>query len=170
MQCDHLLEEDRFGARDVLDGLAGEGIRQKADEVARMTGLERDADLAVGLEPTDARAVARAGIDDHEGPTVLVDLDPLRRHDPDERVVHRALEPPAIDDQLHLVVEDIRRGLGEARPIGIAALTHDVPKQYRPLGGVRHVVDAWRKSAESRSEAFVGRGNLIAWHGSASGA
>src|SRR5262249_581872 len=57
MPCDDLLEEDRFGAADVFDRLSWHRIRQEADEITRMAGLERDADLAVGLEPSDARAM-----------------------------------------------------------------------------------------------------------------
>ena len=40
MQRDDLFEEDRFGARDVLDGLARHRIGQEADEIAGMAGLE----------------------------------------------------------------------------------------------------------------------------------
>ena len=66
MQRDDLLEEDRLGARDVLDGLARHRLRQEADEIAGMAGLHRDADFAVGLEAADARAMAGARIDDDE--------------------------------------------------------------------------------------------------------
>src|SRR5258705_7182919 len=44
MQINDLLNENRFSARDVLNGLAGHRLRQKADEIARMPGSERDAD------------------------------------------------------------------------------------------------------------------------------
>ena len=71
MQRDDLLQEHRFGARDVLDGLARHRIGQEADEIAGMAGLEGDADLAVGLEAADARAVPRARIDDDERPPPL---------------------------------------------------------------------------------------------------
>ena len=40
MQRDDLFEEDRFGAGDVLDGLARHRIGQEADEIAGMAGLE----------------------------------------------------------------------------------------------------------------------------------
>src|SRR3954464_6852536 len=66
MQRDDLFEEHRFGTRDVLDGLARHGVRQEADEIARMPRFERDADLAVGLEFADPGAVAGARIDDDE--------------------------------------------------------------------------------------------------------
>ena len=44
----------------------GIGLGQEADEIAGMPGLERDADLAVGLEAADAGAVPGARIDHHE--------------------------------------------------------------------------------------------------------
>ena len=66
MQRDHLFEEYRLGVRDVFDRLTGHRIGQEADEIAGMTGLERDADFAVGLEPADAGAVAGTRIDDDE--------------------------------------------------------------------------------------------------------
>ena len=74
MQRDDLFEKYRLGAGDVLDRLAGHGIGQEADEIARVTGLECDADFAVGLEPADAGAVPGARIDDDERPARRVDL------------------------------------------------------------------------------------------------
>ena len=43
-------------------------MRQEADEVARMAGGQRDADLALRLEAADAGAVAGARVDHHERP------------------------------------------------------------------------------------------------------
>ena len=68
MQRDDLFEEDRLGAGDVLDGLARHRIGQEADEITGMSGLERDADFAVGLEAADAGTVPGARIDDDERP------------------------------------------------------------------------------------------------------
>ena len=113
MQRDDLFEEDRFGARDVLDGLARHRIRQEADEIAGMAGLEGDADLAVGLEAADARAVAGARIDDDERPARRIDLDALRRNDAHQHVVDRPLERAAVDDEFHL---DSRARAGRSRP------------------------------------------------------
>ena len=48
--------------------LARHRLGQEADEIAGMPGLERDADLAVGLEAADARAVPGARVDHDEGP------------------------------------------------------------------------------------------------------
>ena len=40
MKRDDLFEEDRFGARDVLDRLAGHRLGQEADEIAGMAGFQ----------------------------------------------------------------------------------------------------------------------------------
>ena len=62
--------------------LARHRVGQEADEIAGMAGLERDADLAVGLEAADPGPVPGARIDDDEGPARRIDLDALRRDDP----------------------------------------------------------------------------------------
>ena len=86
---DHRLEEHRLGGGDVEDGLAGHRLGQEADEVGRVAGLHRDADLAVGLEAADAGAVAGARVDDDEGALPRVDRDALGRDDAGEQVVDR---------------------------------------------------------------------------------
>jgi hypothetical protein len=48
-----------------------------------MTGLHRDADLAVCLEAADSRTMTRARIDHDERPSFEVNLDTLRRDIPD---------------------------------------------------------------------------------------
>src|SRR5262249_45197556 len=145
-----LLEENRFGARDILDGLAGHGIRQEADEVAGMPCLERNADFAVGLEAADAGAVAGARVDDDEGPARGVEFDSRGRNHSHETVVDRPLERPAIDEQLHLVIEHVWSGLGEVLTILIAAMAHDIPEQHAALRGIDHVFHRWAKYAERR--------------------
>ena len=70
MERHDLLDEDRFGARDVLDGLTRHRVREEADEIAGVTGLKGDADLAVGLEAANAGAVAGTRVDDHERPSL----------------------------------------------------------------------------------------------------
>ena len=89
MQRDDLLQEDRLGPRDVLDRLARHRLGEEADEIAGMSGLEGNADLAVGLEAADARPMSGARIDDDEGAAGRVDFDALRRDNADESVVDR---------------------------------------------------------------------------------
>ena len=82
MQRDDTFEERRFCVDDVLYRLSGDGLGEKADEIARMPGLERDANFALRLEAADAGSVPRSRIDDNEWPLILVDLRVLRRGDP----------------------------------------------------------------------------------------
>ena len=148
MQRDDLFEEHRLGARDVLDGLAGHGVRQEADEIAGMPGFERDADFAVGLEPADAGAVAGARIDDDERPPRRIEFDARRRNDPHQAVVDRTIELSAVHDELDLVVEHMRSGLGHVLAILIAALAHYVPEQHAALRRIDHVFHGRREHAK----------------------
>ena len=141
VQRDHALQEDRLGTGDVLDGLPGHGIRQEADEVAGMPRLERDADLAVGLEAADPRPMSRARIHHHEGTPRRIDRDPLGRHDASQGVIDGPVELPAVHHQLDRVVEHVRRGLCQMLAVLIAALAHDVPEKDIALGGIDHVLD-----------------------------
>src|SRR4029079_4203426 len=108
---DDLLEKDRLGAGDVHDGLAGHRVWQETDEVAGVTGLEYDADLAVGLEAADAGTVPGPRIDDNEWAARWVDLNFLGRNYARENIVDRTGQLSAIDDELYLKVENMRRGL-----------------------------------------------------------
>ena len=74
---------------DILDGLAGHRLRQEADEIAGMSRLKRDADLAVMLHAADAGPVAGARIENDEGPLAWID-DAFRRNDPHQGIIHRA--------------------------------------------------------------------------------
>ena len=68
MQFVDLADEQDLGAADVLDRLTGLGLREEGHEIDRVTGAQRDADLARLLEAADAGAVAGARVDDHERP------------------------------------------------------------------------------------------------------
>jgi hypothetical protein len=145
VQGDHLLQEHRFGTRNIFDGLAGHWLGQEANEIARMTCFERHADLAVGLEPANAGAMARARIDDHKGASVRINCHPFGRDDAHKRVIHRSVQRSPIDDQLRLVTQHVWSGFGEMLAILVAALAHHVPEQDRALARVDHVVHcrAW---------------------------
>ena len=150
MQRDDLLEEDRLSARDVLEGLAWHGLGQESDEIAGMPGLESDADLAVGLEPADARAMPRSRIDHHEGAARRIDCDALGRDNPHEDIVDRPIEGAAVDNDLRRIVEHVRRGLGEMLAILVAALAHHVHEQEAALRGVDHILHRRGKRTKSR--------------------
>ena len=81
MERDHTFEERRLGVDNVFDRLPGDRLGEKADEIAGMAGLERDADFALRLEAADAGSVPRSRIDDDEWPLIFVDLRVLRRGD-----------------------------------------------------------------------------------------
>jgi len=95
VQLADLAHEGRFGTHDILDGLAGNGIGQKANEVAGMACLQSSTDLAVGFETADARAMARAGIDHHERPLLGIGRRVGWRQDAHEAIVDwpRKLQP-----------------------------------------------------------------------------
>ena len=139
MQRHDLFQKDCFGTRNILDRLTWHGVWQEADEVAGMSGLEGDADLAVGLEAADPRAMPGARIDHHERPAQGIDVNACRRNDPHEAIIDRSLQRAAVNDQLYLVFENMRRSLGEMLAILIAALAHDVPEQHGPLRRIDHV-------------------------------
>ena len=163
MQRDDLLEEDRLGARDVLERLARHGLGQEADEVAGMTGLEGDADLAVCLEAADAGAVPGARIDHDKGAPCRIDRHTLRRDDAHEGVIDRPRERAAVDHELGLVVEHVRRRLGEMLAILVAALAQHVEEEEAALCGIDHVVDRGGKGTKG-----IGSGRL-GWRASAGG-
>ena len=68
-----------------------------------------------------------------------IDLDALGRDDADQHVVDRPVQLAAVDDQLGLVVEHVRRGLGDVLAVLVAALAHDVQEQHAALPGIDHV-------------------------------
>jgi hypothetical protein len=139
MPLDDLLDEDSLGARNAFDRLTRHRLGEETDEIAGVTRLHRDADLAVGLEAADPRAVTGARIDHDERPALLIDLDAFRRDDPHQRIVDRLLQLAAVDDQLRRVTQHMRGRLGHMIPILVAALAHDVEEQHAALPCVDHV-------------------------------
>ena len=141
MPADDLLDEQRFGARDTLDGLPRHRLRQEADEVAGMTRLHRDADLAVGLEAADTGSVTGARIDHDERPALQIDFHALGRDDAHQHIVDRLFQLAAVDDQFRGVAQDMRRGLRDVLTVLVAPLAHDVEEQHAALSGIDHVFD-----------------------------
>src|SRR5262249_47677574 len=104
-----------------------------------MTRFKGDADLAIGLEPANARTMARARINDDKGAPGGVKNCSFWGNNAHQAIVYRTLQDASIDYQLRLVIEHIRHSLGEMLAILVAALTHDVPKQHRALGRINPV-------------------------------
>ena len=141
MQRDHALEERGLGVRDVLDRLPWHGLGQEADEVAGVTRLQGNADLALGLEAADARPVPGARIDDDERTLPGVDLHAARRDDADQDIVDRPRQLAAVHHELGLELQDVGRRLGIVRGIVLAALSQDIEEQDRALTGIGPVFD-----------------------------
>jgi hypothetical protein len=139
---DHRLDEFRLGMQDVLDRLPGDGLGQEADEIARVAGLQRDADLAVGLEAADAGTVARTRIDHDERhlAAILNFRRAFGRDNADERIVDRALEPPSVDQDFDPEAQDMRGLLRDVLLILVAALPQDIEEQDAALPAVDEIV------------------------------
>ena len=148
MAGNHHFDESCLGLANIPDRLPGYRLRQKADEIAGMPGLECDADFAVGLEPTYPRAMPGARIDDDERPSGRIEFDSRRRNDPHETVVDRPIKRLSAEDQFHFVVEHMWHGLGQMLPILITALAHRVPEQDATLGGIHQIFHGRSKRAE----------------------
>src|SRR5262245_5135527 len=159
-----LLEKNRLRARDILNGLAGHGIREEADEIAGMPCLERHADFAVGLEPANPGAMPGARVDDDERPARGVEFDSRGRNHSHETVVDRPIKRFATEDQLHVVVEYVWNRLGEVFAILIAALAHDIPEQHAALRGIDHIFHGWPKYAEWCRKCDRRLTRLARWH------
>src|SRR5215472_2643796 len=73
MSLDDLIDEPGLGLANIFDRLARHWVRQKTDEIARMAGLERNADFAVVFHASNTGTVAGARIEDYKRPFVRVD-------------------------------------------------------------------------------------------------
>ena len=140
MQFDDLFQEPGLGAHDVFDGLARHRVRAEADEVTGMAGAHRHAQFAVGLEAADARSVASARVHHHERAFFRVDYDAFRRLDPNQPVIDRTLQGPAVQHQLVFETEHVRHRLGFLCVVLVTALAQHVPEQDGALPAVNPVI------------------------------
>jgi hypothetical protein len=92
----------------------------------------------------------RARVDDDERPARRVEFDAWRWNDPYESIVNRPIKRSAVEQQLHLVIEHVRGGLGQMLTILIATLAHHIPEQHAALCGIDHVFYDRGKYAERR--------------------
>src|SRR5689334_24383426 len=113
MKGNHLLQKQGFRAPDILDRLAGHGIGEETDEIARMTSLQGNTDFAVRLEPADPRTVPGARVDHHEGTPRGLGHDSFWSNNSDENIIDRPRERAAVHDEFDLEFEHVRGALGE---------------------------------------------------------
>src|SRR5215510_13291400 len=162
MQIDDLPEKYGLCVRYILDSLTRHGFGQEADEVARMARPERYADFAVGLESPDAGAMPGARVDNNKRTTRRVKLNRRGRDDPGKGIIDRSRQCPSVDDELRLIVQDVRRGLGQMLVILIAALAHHVEEQHATLRGIDQIFERRRKDPEIWRELTARI--LARWH------
>ena len=155
MQGDHPLEKHRLGSCDVFNRLARHGFGQEADEVARVAGLERDADFTVGLEPANSRTMSGAWIEHDKRPLDRIDLDTRTGMHPYERVVHRARQLPSVHDEIARELQHVRRSLGSVLLVLFGPLPHDVQKQDGALAGIDPVVPCVQCRARRHSHHVI---------------
>ncbi len=118
----------------------GIGSGKKMTKYTGCPARQRDADLGLLLEAADAGPVSGARIDDDERTLVVVDDDALRRDDPHQCVVRRALVGARVGDHFVVVLEHRRlAGRLVLQPL-VAALAQRVPVQHRALRGVDRVL------------------------------
>jgi len=91
MQTNYVFEEFGFRFGDIRDGLTGNRIGKKSDEVTGMARLHRNADFALRLEAADTRPMSGPRIDDHKGTFKLVRFPAVRRNDVDQRIIYGLL-------------------------------------------------------------------------------
>jgi len=106
-----------------------------------MPGLERDADLAVGLEAANTGAVTRARVHNDKRPACQIEFDAAGRYDPYQCVIHRPLEFTPVDHEFDIVIEHMWRNFLEVLAILIPTLAHYVPEEDASLCGIDHILD-----------------------------
>ena len=158
MKLAHVAHEPLLGLADVEHRLPRLGVAEEDDEVDGMAVAQGDADLRIVLEAADARAVARARVDDHVRAALRVDGDALRRHDAHQRVVDgRSSRRPH-----HLVGEMQQRRLPRARrSTKCFRARGSCPRTGRPLRGIDRVLVPVGPPSPGRRRLLRRAGNLL---------
>jgi hypothetical protein len=150
MKRGHAFGESCYGANDVFDCLSRKRLRQEADEVTRMPGVESRSDFAVRLEAADAWSVTGARIDDYERPLSVIDVCSGGRLDTDETIVDWPQQLPPVHDKITVELENMRHSFRRMLPVPLASLPQDVKEQYPPLCGVNHIGAGLRQHLHTR--------------------
>src|SRR5690348_474871 len=135
-----IFDKDRLGATDVLNSLAQHRPWQKSYEITGMTRCQCGANLTLLLHTADARPVASARIDHHDGGLGRINFHAIGWDDTDQRVIHRTRKGAAIAHKLDLKAKDVRYLLGDLLHVDVAAFPQHVEEQDRPLPGVLPVI------------------------------
>ena len=132
-------DEFRLGMHHVSQSLPRLGMLAEHHEIHGVAVMQRDADLAVGLEAADSRAETRARFDDHEGALPFVDLDALGRNDFDEHLVAGTRQRLAVEDHPGFVDQHRRRPGGLIHRVLVGPFPQDVQHQRAALGRIRRI-------------------------------
>src|SRR5690606_21126157 len=149
VQGNDALKELSFRPRDIADRLAGDRVWQKTDEIAGVSGLERRADLAIGLETANTGPVAGPRIDDYERTLSLIYLGFFWRFDPHKHIIHRALKVAPVHDEFAVEFQHMGCNFCCVFTVAIATLLQGIKKKDAPLPCVEPVgrgiqCDVWR--------------------------
>jgi hypothetical protein len=106
-----------------------------------MASLQGHTDFAVGLEAANPGPMASARVDDHERPSRPIDDDTFGWNDPREDVIDGPVKSAAINDELGVVIQDMRSKLGNMLVILIASLPQHVPEKDAALAGIDQVIN-----------------------------
>jgi hypothetical protein len=139
VERDHSLEKGSLGDADSLTCLAWYGFRQKADEIAGVTGLERHADLALSFEAADAGPVTSSRIDDDERSLLLIGNDPFRRSYTGQDIVHGTRKLAPVHNELDTKLENVRSSLGGLVLVLLAPLVQHVEEKDPALPSVQPI-------------------------------
>src|SRR5262249_53495129 len=147
----HLFDESRLRPTHIFDRLARDRLRQKADEIAGVTGLERDADLAVVLHAADARTMAGTRVEYDEGSLLGVDLDSGRRNDPHENVIDGPLEAASVRYELEFEIQNVWILSGHVREMIVATPAQRIQEQHEALARIDPIVPSLLRQVHPRA-------------------
>src|SRR5262245_3246922 len=112
MNARDMLDEPAQRCKDIAERLAGAGIGEKDHEIDGMPDIERDTDLGLSFEASNARAMARSRVNDNDRrlaginavvPALVPDL-----NDAQQGIVGRGLELACIEYHFRVEVENRR--------------------------------------------------------------
>lgn len=101
--------------------------------INRMACVKRVADLALGLEAADARSLAGAGINYHDGALARVGRHARRGHDARERIVHGPWQRQATRQHFMIEAEHGRHRPRRDLDLLIAALPQQIDEEDAAL-------------------------------------